>query len=223
MSENKELTIKEIQDKLSEPFPENQLEWRIQSGGVKDNKPWAMVLAYVSNRAIMERLDDVVGMGRWKNEYKPGPDGGVICGLSLDIEGEWLTKWDGAENTHVEPVKGGLSDAMKRAAVHFGIGRYLYKLKVGYANFVDRNGQYRTKINKDIKDYYNWNPPMLPDWALPEADQDPEEWAYKHEEIVKVARENGLSKSVIREAVIQSQFNEEKCISYLKQLMNKTM
>jgi len=34
----------------------------------------------------------------------------------------------GAENSDIEPVKGGLSDSFKRAAVQWGIGRYLYSL-----------------------------------------------------------------------------------------------
>src|SRR5690606_39028946 len=42
---------------------------------------------------------------------------------------EWVTKFDGAENTAVEAVKGGLSDSMKRAAAQWGIGRYLYTLE----------------------------------------------------------------------------------------------
>ena len=77
----------------------------------------------------MDRLDEVVGPENWKDEYAPGPDGGVICGLSLRIEDEWITKWDGAENTDFEAIKGGLSDAFKRAGYKWGIGRYLYRLE----------------------------------------------------------------------------------------------
>ena len=38
----------------------------------------------------------------------------------------WVTKTDGADDTTIEGAKGGISDALKRAAVQFGIGRYLY-------------------------------------------------------------------------------------------------
>lgn len=53
-----------------------------------------------------------------------------LCTIQIfdDDRHEWLEKTDGAENTDYEPVKGGLSDAMKRAASQWGIGRYLYKL-----------------------------------------------------------------------------------------------
>ena len=58
------------------------------------------VLAYVTNRAIMKRLDTVCGKGNWKrNEYKDLPNNaGVQCGISIKIDGEWVTKWDAAPN-----------------------------------------------------------------------------------------------------------------------------
>jgi hypothetical protein len=128
-----------------------------------------MVLAYITNRAIMERLDKVCGPENWRNEYTKGPDGGILCGLSIRVGDEWVTKWDGAENTEVESVKGGLSDAMKRAAVQWGIGRYLYKLPVGFANITE-SGRYRGKTpSKEGRpgERFKWNPPALPEWAVP--------------------------------------------------------
>ncbi|MDI8954255.1 hypothetical protein MJO10_29205, partial [Salmonella enterica subsp. enterica serovar Anatum] len=42
-------------DQLDEPFAAEDIEWRIQqSGKTRDGKVWAMVLAYVTNRAIMK-------------------------------------------------------------------------------------------------------------------------------------------------------------------------
>lgn len=149
---------------LKEPFPASGIEWRLQQCGEKSGKIWAMCLAYVTNRAIMDRLDEVCGADKWKNEFTPGPHGGVLCGISILINSEWITKYDGAENTDIEAVKGGLSGAMKRAAVQWGIGRYLYDIEEGFAEITD-NGKYRgkTKENK----YFKWNPPKLPSWALP--------------------------------------------------------
>jgi hypothetical protein len=91
------------------------------SSGKNNNGIWAKVLAYVTNRAIMKRLDEVCGKAGWRNEYRDIPNnGGVECGISIKVEGEWITKWDAAENTQVEAVKGGRSGAMKRAAVQWG-------------------------------------------------------------------------------------------------------
>ena len=150
---------------LAEPFPEQDIEWRVQDCGEKNGKIWARVLAYVTNRAIMERLDDVVGIENWKNEYLPGPAGGVVCGISIKLSGEWVTKWDGAENSNIEGVKGGLSNSMKRAAVQWGIGRYLYKLDAGFAE-ISEAGRMSAKLKNG--NWFRWDPPFLPEWALPE-------------------------------------------------------
>ncbi len=88
----------------------------------------AMALAYLTARAVMDRLDSVCGPENWRDEYQPGPSGGVVCGISIRIGDEWITKFDGAPNSEYEAVKGGLSDSFKRAAVKWGIGRYLYAL-----------------------------------------------------------------------------------------------
>ena len=155
---------------LKKPFPTDDLEWRIQRSGFgkKSGKPFAMVICYITNRAIQDRLDSVCCPENWKNEFKPGPAGRVICGISIRIEDEWITKWDGAENTQFEAVKGGLSDAMKRASVHWGIGRYLYRLEVDWAQF-DENGKYKDKIEDKTngrQEWHRWNPPPLPSWAM---------------------------------------------------------
>lgn len=155
------------------PFAADDIEWRIQqSGKTRDGKVWAMVLAYVTNRAIMKRLDDVCGKAGWRNEYRDIPNnGGVECGISIKIDSEWVTKWDAAENTQVEAVKGGRSGAMKRAAVQWGIGRYLYNLEEGFAQTSTdkKQGWNRAKL-KDGTAFF-WSPPSLPSWAIPEGDK----------------------------------------------------
>lgn len=51
------------------------------------------------------------------------------CILRVRIDGEsWITKEGIADNTDIEGVKGGESQALRRAAVKYGIGRYLYEL-----------------------------------------------------------------------------------------------
>lgn len=121
-------------DALSAYFPADDLEWKPQI--VRNGQ--ALALAYVTSRALMDRLDSVAGPAGWKNEFKPAPNDphgkSVLCGISVRVvydeggEAEWVTKWDGAENTDIEPVKGGLTGSFKRAAVQWGIGRYLYFL-----------------------------------------------------------------------------------------------
>lgn len=112
--------------RLSAFFAPDDLDWRAITISKRTNK--GLAAAYITNRAIMNRLDEAVGPENWRNEFEPGPGGGIVCGLSIFVESrsEWVTKWDGAENTDVEAIKGGLSNAMRRAAVQWGIGRYLY-------------------------------------------------------------------------------------------------
>ncbi len=150
---------------LAAPFPENDIEWRIQSSGINNNgKVWAKCLAYITNRAIMDRLDEIVGPANWKNQFAPGPLGGIICGISIKIDGEWVEKWDGADETDIEKVKGGLSGAMKRAGVQWGIGRFLYDLEPTWAQISD-NGKFSAKTKDGT--WFKWDAPKLPAWALP--------------------------------------------------------
>ena len=150
---------------LSKPFPAEDIEWRVQSSGnKKSGEIWAKVLAYVTNRAIMDRLDDVCGPENWQNKFETAPNGGVLCGISIRCEHGWVTKWDGSDNTDIEAVKGGLSSSMKRAGSQWGIGRYLYKLDVDWA-VIGENGTHFDKLKDNTA--FKWNPPQLPTWALP--------------------------------------------------------
>jgi hypothetical protein len=150
---------------LREPFKAEDIQWRIIKSG-KSSKEYAIVAAYVDNRAIMERLDTIVGIPHWESRFTETVKG-MICQLSIC----GVTKSDGADYTNIEPTKGGISDAMKRAGSQWGIGQYLYKLDTQYAIITpngSHNGSYKIKENgKDVIHYFKWNPPKLPDWALP--------------------------------------------------------
>lgn len=154
--------------RFADPFPADDVEWRIAQKGVgRNDKPWAKVLAYITNRAIMQRLDDVAGPENWKNEFVH-IEGAFLCGLSIKIDGEWVTKWDGAQESQIEATKGGLSGAMKRAAVQWGIGRYLYGLDEGFAEINDSGRFYSGRDQRNNIPAFKWNPPKLPTWALPQ-------------------------------------------------------
>ena len=107
-----------IANALKRPFPLSALSWRKGPGSSKE-------LVYINARDVMQRLDEVVGVDGWQDEYAWIGER-MICRLSVRIGGEWVTKCDGADDTSIEGAKGGISDALKRAAVKFGIGRYLY-------------------------------------------------------------------------------------------------
>jgi len=158
---------------LRRPFRESEIEWRIQSAKIGQNGPTGRVLAYINNRAIQYRLDEVFPF-QWQSDIKELSDGGFLCGIGVKIDDEWVWKWDGAQRSDIEGTKGGISGAMKRAGALWGIGRYLYYLDTGWANFTV-NGKYSAKINNT---YYTWDPPALPQWALPSDEKKEEEIIY---------------------------------------------
>lgn len=111
---------------LSAEFPREAVSWRAQSLTKTGDK--AMALAYIDARDVMDRLDLICGPENWQDRYEETAKGRVICTISINIEGHWINKSDGAGDTAVEGDKGGISDAFKRAAVKWGIGRYLYDM-----------------------------------------------------------------------------------------------
>jgi hypothetical protein len=88
-------------------------------------------LDYVDARFVMDRLDDVVGPGRWQDEYVVLDDG-VKGRIGILIEGiGWVWKEDVGTESTIEETKGSFSDAFKRAAVKWGIARDLYENREG--------------------------------------------------------------------------------------------
>lgn len=159
-------------NRLSDPFVAWDIEWFI--GVTTQDKTQGLAIPFITNRAVQERLDIVCGPDGWRNEYQALGEREVIdkntqnvvkktsqlCGISIWSEDrqEWITKWDGAEESDIEAIKGSLSSAMKRAAVQWGIGRYLYYLESPWVEIEPQGRSYRIKPNQQI---------ILPGWALP--------------------------------------------------------
>ncbi|ODB56933.1 hypothetical protein A7311_00995 [Paenibacillus polymyxa] len=163
----------QIMKALQAPFPPDEIEWRVDRGQKTSNGNFVFVLVYVTNRAIMNRLDEIFGPTGWKNEFKEWKQGSQLCGISVKIGDEWITKWDGSDDSNMDAVKGGLSGAMKRAAVQWGIGRYLYKLDQNRIPLKERGENYanvKVKVSGGKDEYIKgyWDTPTLPEWALPE-------------------------------------------------------
>ena len=126
-------------DELSAPFPPDAISWRV--GSTNKEKTKAMALAYIDARDVMDRLDKVVGPANWQNKYSHA-NGKTVCDLAIRVDGEWVWKADGAGDTDVEAEKGAFSDALKRAAVRFGIGRYLYGIKSPWVEIREQGRSY---------------------------------------------------------------------------------
>lgn len=121
---------REIGAALAAPFPADEVEFlpRAVQGGK------ALGVAYIDARSVMNRLDFVVGPGGWSFDFDLLADGGKMVRGRLTVLG--VTKCDAGEaSTEDEILKSAVSDALKRCAVHFGIGRYLYYLPKVWAPY----------------------------------------------------------------------------------------
>lgn len=113
---------------LKSPFNPTLISWRC--GATNGDKTKGIALAYLNARDVMERLDEVCGVSGWQARY---PFIGC-CEIGINIlspaalGAEWVWKSNGAGQSDIEAEKGQYSDAFKRAAVLWGIGRYLYDL-----------------------------------------------------------------------------------------------
>lgn len=105
---------------LAEPFPPEWVDFRPGKNEA---------LAYIDARVVMDRLDAVVGPHNWTFEPVAVVQDAktVLVALGrLTVHG--VTKCDYGEASNFHGTKGAASDALKRAAVHWGVGRYLYAL-----------------------------------------------------------------------------------------------
>lgn len=140
-----EFTANDILTLLSAPFAADKLSWRV--GQKNKDKTKAMMLVYIDSRDVQDRLDEVCGMN-WKDDYKE-VQGRLVCNLQVGN----TVRTDGAGDTDIEGEKGGLSDAFKRAAVKFGIGRYLYNAK-NFPTWLDINGDNDYKLPQRAKEQF---------------------------------------------------------------------
>ncbi|PEB54525.1 hypothetical protein COO03_04580 [Bacillus sp. AFS098217] len=118
-----------IMERLREPFAIEDISWRVVNVFDYRDTKRGFIAPFVSSRTIQDRLDEVFGIDAWQVSYERWSEKAVKCRLSVLIDGKWIYKEDGSEETDFNAVKGGFSSSFKRAAVLFGIGRYLYNVE----------------------------------------------------------------------------------------------
>lgn len=139
-----------IKHQLERPFEAKKISWRV--GATNKDKTKAIPLAYIDARDVMYRLDEVFDMN-WQCKYTHA-ENKTICEIGVLINNQWIWRAGGAGDTDIEAEKGAISDAFKRAAVLFGIGRYLYNLPNSWVEIDEYKKLKQT--------------PSLPHWATPE-------------------------------------------------------
>jgi hypothetical protein len=104
-------------------------KWRVQS--FSKFKPQGQCVAYIDARDVQKRLDEVCGKENWQTlYYEVGSM--LFCKIGININAEWVWKSDTGSESNIEKEKGHSSDAFKRAAVLWGVGRFLYDMKIQY-------------------------------------------------------------------------------------------
>ena len=123
------------------------------------NQNGAMIVSYVDARDKGEIADRVLGPGNWSNRISQHP----VCVGGSDEQREWVASatvtvgrmihedsgsgTGGLENG----MKGAASDAIKRAWVHFGLGRPLYYLSRQWADTF-QNARGKWDVSKQEKE-----------------------------------------------------------------------
>lgn len=190
-------------DELKAPFSPTAISWRV--GATNADKTKGIALAYLNARDVMERLDEVCEPGNWQAEYPfigccrigirmRGPAiQKSIAGDQLISLGDWVWKSNGAGQSDIEAEKGQYSDAFKRAAVLWGIGRYLYDLPNTWYPIQPRGKSYvftevaESQMTQFLHDWQYkrvWDAPLARKKTLEVID---EAWANKDAPALKTA------------------------------------
>lgn len=139
--------------RLRQPFAPEHVRWKVQANPKETTgDAYAVVVVFVDARTVAAHLDDVVP-GQWSTQYvlPPVTVGHPALECRLTVCG--VTRSDVGT---VEPSKGPdsdtkdlYSDALKRAAVQYGVGAFLYRFpqvrakveKYGNTWFITRDAQ----------------------------------------------------------------------------------
>jgi hypothetical protein len=128
--------VKAIAAELARPFKAEDVHWKAQTT-TKDKKR-ALAVPYLTARNVMDRLDQVLGLDGWQDQYQEAGSA-VVCTLRCRFGDVWIQRSDAggmAESIEEgDKLKSACSDALKRAAVKFGIGRYLYDVAGEWCDF----------------------------------------------------------------------------------------
>lgn len=134
--------------KLTDPFPFEAVSYRVVA--TSGDKKRGQIAFYLNARDVMNRLDEIDA--DWSDAYRPLAGKNVECQLTVNGR----TRCDVGEPNEggqADPMKSAYSDAFKRAAVKFGIGRYLYESERIWVDLDDRKQPKPTEV-KRIRDAY---------------------------------------------------------------------
>ena len=152
------MKLSDIQKRLQAPFATHLVSWKTQA--FNKDRTRAMAVAYIDARCVQDRLDSTCP-DEWsfRIEVIPGTPTPTVRG-SLTVLG--ITREDIGEAGEGDAgtLKAAASDALKRCAVQFGIGRYLYDLPRQWCDYDSQKKEFKVT-------------PTLPEWARPDFERSP--------------------------------------------------
>ena len=122
--------LSELLENLKKPVP---VQWRVQT--VNKDKTKATCSAFIDAREVSEILDKYCAFG-WESSVKEVA-GFIFYGIGITLDtGQTIWRWDTGsrieddkeDNMYENAGKSAASDAFKRAAVQFGVGKFTYDL-----------------------------------------------------------------------------------------------
>jgi hypothetical protein len=139
-----------ISQRLREPFGPEDVDFRVQ-GKVNEQTGRGQVVAYIDARSVQDRLDAVVGAGNWSFDWTPVVvDNGEVQVAKGTLTVYGVSKSDAGSASNFEQTLGAVSHCFKRAAVHWGVGRYLYNLPSSWVQ-VEKGGRISETVLRELR------------------------------------------------------------------------
>ncbi|GAA3995374.1 single-stranded DNA-binding protein DdrA [Deinococcus rubellus] len=150
------MKLSDVSKRFQAPLPAREIHWKPASFNRERTR--ALLLAHIDARAVQDRLDTVCP-DDWHFEME------IVTGAARPtVKGRLVilgvVREDIGEAGEPGTFKAAASDALKRCAVQFGIGRYLYDLPKTWDEWDDTK---RAPVRI----------PELPQWALPDHERSP--------------------------------------------------
>lgn len=131
-------SVDDYMERLCAPFEPGVVGFLCRGSGTN-----RLGMPYIESRHVMARLDGVVGRANWNFGFSVLAEGVQDGKARIVMRGVLTVMGVAAEDIgeaegESELYKSAVSDTLKRCAVHFGIGRYLYNLPPAFGKWDDQ-------------------------------------------------------------------------------------
>jgi hypothetical protein len=122
---------------LSEPFDEKTIGVKVQS--FSKDKTKASLVCYVQHTDVYTRIESVDPA--WSSKVTDQSIVGDSCFVRTAVTIKGVTRENTGDGTD---FKSATSDALKRTAMLFGVGRYLYDSETAWVNYNDATDRFKS-------------------------------------------------------------------------------